>query len=424
MTLPQGNVNQLISHLFRGEAGKMASVLSRIFGLQNLEQAEDIVQDTLLQALSAWKFKGIPDNPQAWLYAVAKNKTIDFLRTQQRRQRIENDLSALLKSEWTMVPTVKNYFLKNEIEDSQLRMIFACCHPAIPYESQIALTLKTLCGLSVSEIANGFLTHEETISKRIYRAKEKFKSENIQLEVPVENLESRLDAVLTTLYLLFNEGYNSSATHDVIREDLCSEAMRLCILLTQNEITNSTQTQALLALMCFQASRFDARLDENGEIILLKDQDRSKWNAHLIAQGTYYLNLSQHKGERTEYQIEAAIAACHAFAITFESTNWKYIHALYGELYFIKPSPVIAMNKAIASGYATTPEEGLHALLSIEGLERNHYYQTALGDFYLKTKNFSYAMDCFLEAFNTCTSESQKKLLKKKMIACEAFISS
>ncbi|NJN43070.1 MAG: sigma-70 family RNA polymerase sigma factor [Flammeovirgaceae bacterium] len=344
MTQP-GNVHQLVGHLFRQEAGKMAAVLTRIFGLHNIEQAEDIVQDTLLQALSAWKFKGIPENPQAWLYTVAKNKTVDLLRTQKRRHEIENDISVLLKTEWTLVPTVKNHFLKNEIDDSQLRMIFACCHPSIPYESQIALTLKTLCGLSTSEIASGFLTNEETISKRIYRAKEKFKTENIQLEVPVNDLETRLDAVLKSLYLLFNEGYNSNSTNEIIREDLCSEAMRLCILLTENEITGQPQSFALLSLMCLQASRFDARLDDQGEIILLKDQDRSKWNSKLIGKGIEYLKQSQSKQGATEYHLEASIAACHALAEDFDATNWKYIYNVYCELSMIKPSPVIEMNK-------------------------------------------------------------------------------
>src|SRR5690349_11989596 len=206
-------VNQLVSHLFRHEAGKMAAVLTRLLGFQALDQTEDIVQDTLIQAMSTWKIKGIPENPSAWLYTVAKRKAIDIIRQQQAHQNHHSEIGRALKSEWTLTPTVNSLFLENEIEDSQLRMIFACCHPAIPYESQLALTLKTLCGLSTAEIASSFLTNEETISKRIYRAREKIKEQKITLDAPAPaGLPGRLDAVLHCIYLLFNEGYNSSHT--------------------------------------------------------------------------------------------------------------------------------------------------------------------------------------------------------------------
>src|SRR6186713_1271152 len=221
------NINQLVDHLFRHESGKMIAVLSRLLGLQNIEIAQDIVQDTLLQAMSTWSYKSIPDNPSAWLYRVAKNKAIDFLRRERRFRDISPQYSYLLRSEYTLASTVNNLFLENEIQDSQLRMIFACCHPAIPDESQVALTLKTLCGLSVNEIAKAFLTTEETIAKRIYRAKEKIKAEKIELDVPQSGeLSSRVDTVLKSLYLLFNEGYKSSTADKLIREDLCEEAMR------------------------------------------------------------------------------------------------------------------------------------------------------------------------------------------------------
>ncbi|HEU4859092.1 MAG TPA: sigma-70 family RNA polymerase sigma factor, partial [Chitinophagaceae bacterium] len=223
----QKNIKQLIDHLFRHESGKMISVLSKLLGLQNLETANDIVQDSLLQAMNTWRFKGIPDNPSAWLYRVAKNKAIDFLRKEKKFREISPQYSYLLHSEYTLSSTVNNLFWENEIQDSQLRMIFACCHPSIAEESQVALTLKTLCGLNVSEIAKAFLTNDETIAKRIYRAKEKIKAEKIEMDVPASNeLSLRLDTVLKSLYLLFNEGYNSSHPDQLIREDLCEEAMR------------------------------------------------------------------------------------------------------------------------------------------------------------------------------------------------------
>jgi RNA polymerase sigma factor (sigma-70 family) len=232
-------VDVLVGHLFRREAGKMTAVLTRLLGFGNFESAQDIVQDTLLKAVTVWKYKGIPDNPPAWLYTVAKRKAIDALRQYKLRESIHQSISEALQSEWTLSPTVHQLFMDNEIEDSQLRMIFACCHPSIPYESQLSLTLKTLCGLSVSEIARNFLTTEETIAKRLYRAREKIRSEKIDMEVPSgDELTQRLEAVLHTLYLFFNEGYNSSHPEQLIRQEMCEEAIRLALLLTRNPITN------------------------------------------------------------------------------------------------------------------------------------------------------------------------------------------
>ncbi|HTF19516.1 MAG TPA: sigma-70 family RNA polymerase sigma factor, partial [Chryseolinea sp.] len=283
-------VNQLIGHLFRHEAGKMAAVLTRLLGFQSLDLAEDIVQDTLLKATSTWKIKGIPENPSAWLYTVAKRKAIDAIRRHKLQAQHYESIHEALRSEWTLSPALNSLFLQDEIEDSQLRMMFACCHPSIPYESQIALTLKTLCGLSIQEIANSFLTSQEVIVKRLYRAREKIRDERISLEAPLPAaMSGRLDAVLHTLYLLFNEGYNSSHPDQLIRHDLCEEAIRLCILLTRNAFTDRAATRALLALLCFQASREDARLNNDGSIVLLRDQDRSKWNAALIERGKYFL---------------------------------------------------------------------------------------------------------------------------------------
>ncbi len=286
-------ISQTIDHLFRHESGKMVSVLSRLLGLQNLETVHDIVQDTLLQAMNTWSYNGVPENPSAWLYRAAKNRAIDFLRRQKKFKEIAPQYSYLLQSEYSLSSTVNSLFLENEIQDSQLRMMFACGHPSIAEESQIALTLKTLCGLSVNEIAKAFLTNEETITKRIYRAKEKIKSEKIELNVPQgKELPQRLDVVLKSLYLLFNEGYNSSHPDQLIREDLCQEAIRLSYLLTTHSITNLPRTNALLSLMCFQASRLQARLDDKGNIILLKYQDRSKWYKPLIEKGFMYLEMA------------------------------------------------------------------------------------------------------------------------------------
>jgi len=411
-------VNQLIGHLFRHEAGKMAAVLTRLLGFQSLDLAEDIVQDTLLKAMTTWKFKGIPENPSAWLYTVAKRKAIDTLRQQHLHAHHHSEISYALRSEWTLSPTVNSFFLDNEIEDSQLRMIFACCHPAIPYESQIALTLKTLCGLSILEIANSFLTNEETIVKRLYRAREKIREEKISLEAPIPaTMPGRMDAVLHTLYLLFSEGYNSSHPDRLIRHELCEEAMRLCLLLINNPITKAPKAQALLALMCFQASREDARLGKDGGIKLLREQDRSIWSQPLIEKGKFYLEQSAEGDEFSEYHIEAAIAGCHARASTFEETNWETIETLYTALLRMKPSPIVELNRAIAVGYAHSPKDGLEALQKIKDLENHYLYHAAIGDFYSELGDTKNACLKYEMAVSLTSSNTEKKLLRSKLEA-------
>ena len=414
-------IKSTVDHLFRHESGKMVSVLSRLLGLQNLETAHDIVQDTLLQAMSTWSYNGIPDKPSAWLYRVAKNKAIDFLRREKKFREISPQYAYLLQSEYALASTVSNLFLENEIQDSQLRMMFACTHPAIAEESQIAITLKTLCGLSAGEIAKAFLTNEETINKRIYRAKEKIKAEKIELNVPQgEGLPARLDVVLKSLYLLFNEGYSSSHPDKVIREDLCEEAMRLTFLLTNHKITNRPRTNALLSLMCFQASRLQARLDDKGNIILLKFQDRSKWHKQLIAKGLTYLEIAAENSEISSYHIEAAIASLHASADSFEHTDWKSIHDLYEVLYQLQPAPIVALNKAIASAYAISKQNALSQLLQIKGLENYYLYHTSIGEIYFELHQKRKAKESYERALHLTNSRPEQQLLMNKISNCEA----
>jgi RNA polymerase sigma factor (sigma-70 family) len=409
-------IDSILTRLFRTESGRMTSVLTRLLGFENLERAEDIVQDTLLQAMKTWPYKGVPENPTAWMYAVAKRKAIDVLRKNQVRRNLDGEIARFLSSEYTLAPTVNQYFLENEIDDSQLRMIFALCHPAIPYESQVALALKTLCGLSISEISKSFLTNEETITKRLFRAREKIREEKIKLEVPfTTNLGGRLEAVHHTLYLLFNEGYHSSHPDYLIREDLCAEAMRLTLILTRNSKTNTSETNALLALMCLQAAREDARLDSEKSIVLLKDQDRSKWNRPLIERGLHYLDTATSGTAVGEYHIEAAIAGYHVMADSFETTDWKKIVSLYEALEQFKPHPLIALNKAIAIGYAFGSEKGLTAILQIEGLESSHLYNAALGDFYFSENMPADAIIAYQKAIALASSPSEKALLEKKL---------
>jgi RNA polymerase sigma factor (sigma-70 family) len=418
MQLP---IHQTVDHFFRHEAGKLASVLSKLLGLQHLETVQDIVQDTLLQALSAWTYNGLPDNPSAWLTRVAKNKAVDYLRRGKNFEvNISPQYSYLLRSEYVLTPTINQLFEEEEIQDSQLRMIFACCHPSIPPESQIALALKILCGLNSAEIGRAFLISEETINKRIYRAKEKIRNEKIELELPSANeLPVRLDAVLKSLYLLFSEGYNSSHPDQLIREELCEEAMRLTYLLTQHGITNISRTQALLALFCFQTSRLQARLDDKGNIILLKYQDRTKWHQPLIRKGFYFMDLAVTEPFDTSvYHLEAAIASLHASAKAFEETDWKSIYFLYTQLYKLQPTPIIELNKAIASSYVFDKGFALEQLQQIKGLENYYLYYTSIGEVYFELNNKTEAKRYYESALKLTTSKQEQQLIAGKIQNC------
>ncbi len=411
--------HQLVDHLFRHESGKMISVLCRLLGFKNLETAHDIVQDTLLVAMQHWTYVAVPENPSAWLYRVAKNKAIDFLRREKKLRQILPEYAYLLESEYRLSSTINSLFVENEIKDSQLRMMFACCHPSIAEESQIAIVLKTLCGLSTIEISKAFLSAEEKISKRIYRAKEKIKVEKIELELPEEHqLPYRLDAILKSLYLLFNEGYNSSHPDQLIRKDLCEEAIRLCFILTENKLTAFPRTYALLALMHFQGSRLNARIDDNGNIIVLKYQDRTKWNHSLIEKGFDLLEKAAEPFETSTYHFEAGIASIHASATSIEQTDWKSIYHLYELLYQYQPSPVIALHKAIASGYAIGKQYALNELKELKGLEKHHLYYASLGEISYDLNLISDAKKYFEAALQHTTSRTEQQFLRDKIAGC------
>jgi RNA polymerase sigma factor (sigma-70 family) len=414
----QPSIHQTIDHLFRHESGKMIAVLSKLLGFQQLHMAEDIVQDTLLKAMTTWSYKGLPDNPAGWLYRVARNKAVDLIRREKTFRHLQPRLQYLLQSEYTLSATVQQLFEVEEIMDSQLRMMFACCHQSIPLESQMALILKTLCGLSTAEIARAFLKEEETVAKRIYRAREKIRSENISLELPASSkITESLEAVLHSLYLLFNEGYHSSHPEQLIREELCEEAMRLAYLLTKHPATNGPRTHALLALFCFQASRLSARLDDKGNIVLMKYQDRSLWYRPLINQGNYFLELATQE-ETSVYHLEAAIAWLHATSPDFESTNWKAIYHLYTILSKHHPSDVISLNKAIAASYAIDRQTALAELNKITGLDNNHLYYTALGEVHFDEGKFDEARRCFQKALDLATTLQEQQLLLNKLQRC------
>jgi RNA polymerase sigma factor (sigma-70 family) len=413
------SIHKMADHLFRHEAGKMVAVLTRIFGLHNLELAEDVVQEAFGKALKDWTFK-IPDNPSAWLMQTAKNKAIDVVRRQRYQKEFSQEASALLKSEYTAIPTIENFFMDHEIQDSQLRMIFACCHPALSEADQISLTLKTCSGFGVHEIATALLSNDEVIKKRLQRAKNFIITENIQFNIPTGGaLSARLDTVLHTIYLIFNEGYNSSSKENLIRQDLCEEAMRLTLLLTENSFTNYSKCYALLALLTLQASRFEARLDEGGDVILLEEQDRSKWSRELIDIGLNYLERSMRGSELSEYHLEAAIVAEHARVRNFSETDWVRILSLYETLASINSSPMVLLNKAIVSGKIKGPQNAIDEMMHIPDIEKlldAHYlFAATMGEMHRQLDRKESAREFLLKALDLTQSIPERKLLHRKL---------
>jgi RNA polymerase sigma factor (sigma-70 family) len=415
---PAPHTNQVIDHLFRHESGKLLSALVKLFGPHNLEMAEDVVQDTLLKAMEQWKSKGLPEQPLNWLFMVARNRAIDMIRREKREYRYAKDIGYLLQSEYTLQSTVHEMMQADGLQDDVLRMMFTCCHPSLPEESQVALVLKTLCGFSIPEIARAFLTRPDTIEKRLYRAKQQFRQQEVEFAIPEPGrLEERLGNVLTTIYLLFNEGYNATRHESHIRHELLAEAMRLCELLSTNPLVQHPNTFALLALMCFTNARNDARLDAEGNILLLKDQDRSRWNRELFQKGCDYLNRSARGEKFCSYHLEAAIAYEHSAAPTYEDTNWQHILHYYELLYQLKPGPVVALNKAVAISQVNSPEAGIAAIEAIPATLLEQYYllHAILGELYMQSNQADKAAASFEKALTLTRSASEKKLLLGKL---------
>jgi len=395
------------------------AVLTKLFGLQNLQLAEDVVQDTLLKAFNTWKINGLPQNPSAWLFTAARNKAVDVLRQQKRQEEVSKNLGPLLQSEYTLVPTVQEFVNTNSIDDDQLRMMFVCCHPSLSTEAQVSLILRTLCGFSVAEIAKAFVTGYDTIEKRLTRARQSFRDNHVQFELPAATeLDSRLDNVLLAIYLLFNEGYNSTQHEDLIRKDLMHEAMQLCQLILRSPAVDHGKVHALMALICFTASRNEARLDADGHILLLKDQDRGKWNATLISKGIFHLEESTSGDQMSKYQLEAGIAYEHARAASYASTNWKNILQCYDLICRFYPSPIVELNRAIAISELHGPAEGIKAIEGIaqlSSLKKYYLLPATLGELHLQLKQHELANQYFAEAIQLTSSAAEKKLLQQKM---------
>ncbi len=407
-------ISSMVEHLFRTESGKLSSSLARAFGLRNLADIEDIVQDALEAAMVSWSFRGIPEYPTAWLHRVAKNKASDMLRRRSFEKKLFLSLDSTFHepSYWFDVEKIT---LPGEIEDSQLRMMFACAHPGIPIESQIALTLKTLCGFSVREIASAFLTQEATIEKRLGRARKYFRDHHVLLDAPRGGaLVERRDAVLTSLYLLFNEGYKRTESEGLLDRDLCLEALRLALLIAHNEATSSPEALALVALMSLLAARFNTRTNDEGAIILLIEQDRSKWNAELIARGMDFLARSEPDVYATSYHLEAAIQSLHAAAPSYKETNWPAILGLYKRLYLLKPSPIVAMHMSVAIAEVHGPEEAIR-MLKAAPLDNHYLYHAILGDAEMKAGMGTVAKQSFRRSIELTRNVREKALLERRL---------
>jgi RNA polymerase sigma-70 factor (ECF subfamily) len=401
---------EIIPHLFRTEFRKITSVLCKLFGIEHIEIAEDIASETFLSALETWPYKGIPENPVAWLYAVAKNKARNYL---SRNQLFQNKILSQLKYSIPEKEEIEIDLSERNISDSQLQMLFALCHPAVSTESQIALSLRILCGFGIEEIANAFLSNKETINKRLFRAKEKLRIEKAGIEFPSDNeIEVRLNAVLTTLYLLFNEGYYSESQDEIVRKDLCFEAMRLTQLLIENEKTNLPKVNALFALMCFHSSRLNARKNINGEMILYKDQDENLWDLELISKGAYFLKQASQGNRISKYHLEANIAYWHTQK---EDTKekWENILLLYNLLLQVEYSPVAALNRTYALSKVRGKEE---AIVEAEKLKlfNNHFYFTLLGELY-RGKDNKKAKENLVKALLLAKTQTDRQTIQSKI---------
>ncbi len=413
---PMKNQPELIPHLFRTEYRKIVSVLCRRFGFGQVEIAEDIASETFMVAAQSWSYKGVPPNATAWLYEVAKNRAKNYLH---REGVFAGKIVRQVKSEAVSQVVEEIDLSPQNINDSQLQMMFAICHPAISAEAQIGLSLRLLCGFGIDEIADAFLTNKETINKRLYRAKEKLREEKVAIALPAPaEIERRLDNVLTTIYLLFNEGYYSESQNTTVRKDLCLEAMRLCTMLVENEATNKPAVNALLSLMCFHASRLDARLDEHGELVLYHDQDTALWNTDLISKGVYFLRCAASGTKLTQYHLEATIAYWHTRQADTKE-KWENILQLYNRLLQIAYSPIAALNRTYALSKANGKREAIVEAEKLK-LTSNHYYYVLLGELYTGIDDGK-AAENLRSALALAKSDTDKQTIRKKLAALPRF---
>ena len=415
-------MNAAGDHLFRREAGRMVATLTRIFGVHNLALAEDVVQDAFCRALEVWKFRGMPENPSAWLMATAKNRALDVLRRQRTARTFAPELGRLLESEWTLAPAIEELFAANAIKDDLLRMMFSCCQPRLSEEAQVALILHILCGFSVDEIAGAFVSSHAAIEKRLTRAKKVLAASKRLFDVAADaEFSARLPTVHRALYLLFNEGYHGASPESAVRAELCHEAMRLAAVLLEHPLGATSTSYALSALMALNAARLPGRLDPSGNLNSLFDQDRSQWDRKLVLEGLKLLELSATGRELTPYHLEAAIASIHSTAAQAEDTDWKAIVSLYDTLMTVCPSPIIALNRAIAIAQRDGPELGLQEIDAIAERDRlagYPFYFAAMGELELRRGKHRVARDHFRAALALARNPMEREFLDRRLAAC------
>jgi len=410
-------IDGVVDHLFRHSAGQMVATLTRIFGPANLALAEEVVQDALVTALQRWKLQGVPENPAAWLFHVARNRALDHVRRETSLRQKKSEIEGALRDAADLGPGQPGF--AHELEDDQLRMMLMCCHPAIPEGGRIALTLKTVGAFSVEEIARAFLARSETIAQRIVRAKRLIRDRAIAMELPSRHdLPARLDSLLRVLYLMFNEGYSAHEGDDLVRTDVCAEAIRLARLVAEHRVAGSPSARALLALMLLQAARLPARVDAAGELATLEHQDRALWDREMIREGVECLERSAEGEVLTPWHLEAGIAMCHATAPTFESTDWESIVEQYDELLRINPSPVIALNRAVSLAMARGPAAGIEAVEPIASNETLRDYlplSATLGELWLRNGDRARAASYFSRALELPGNLPEKRFLLRKL---------
>jgi RNA polymerase sigma-70 factor (ECF subfamily) len=401
----------------------MVSALTRIFGVHNLALAEDVVQDAFCRALEVWRVRGVPDNPSAWLMATARNRALDILRRQRTARNFAPELGRLLDSEWTLAPVVDEILAADAIHDGMLRMMFSCCHPRLSEPAQVALILNILCGFSIDEIASACTTGHAAIEKRILRSK-KVLAESKHLfntAVPAD-FSDRLPAVQRALYLLFNEGYHGASSDAAVRLELCNEAIRLASVLLQHPLGKTPATYALAALMTLTAARLPARTDSCGNLITLTNQDRALWDRTRLSEGTRLIELSASGTELSAYHIEAAMASVHAMAQRAEDTDWSTIISLYDSLLQINPSPIVALNRAIAIAQRDGPQRGLEAIHAIsrpdDRLAAYPFYPATLGELELRRGDGERAREHFQAALARARNASERHFFEQRLATC------
>jgi RNA polymerase sigma factor (sigma-70 family) len=412
-----------LDHLFRHEAGKMAGAVVRLVGLANLDLIDDVVQDTLVQAMEVWKFSGLPDNPAAWLMRAARNRAIDLIRRQRTARRFAPEVAGLLATEWSLSGTVDGAFLETEIADGELRLMFSLCDGRLPVETQVLVVLKYLCGFGVRELAQAFLLGEDAVEKRLTRARATLQVSGALAEISdPARLRARLPGVRQALYLLFSEGYHGSHPEHVVQEDLCAEALRLTELLAGHKVSGVPEVHALLALMCLLGARLRARCTPEGDLVPLDEQDRSRWDPALLARGFAALDQSAAGEELTETHLEAAIAAKHAGAASWAQTDWPGIVALYDRLFSMRPTPVVALNRAVAVGQAVGPAAALEALDEIVGVERLEDYlflSATRADLLRRSGRLAEAIPGYRRAHELARSEPERRFFARRIRECQ-----